>query len=191
MERGSELSWRTLAGGPRPILLADDHFRYVVFEDPKWDFKTLNFAGDVTKALQRDRGVLSAANPDLRPFFAHGGKLIQYHGWADRQVMPRNSVHYYESAAATSGKATSNSYRLYMAPGMNHCRGGDGPNTFDMLSALEQWREHGKAPDAILASHSTDGKVDRTRPLCPYPEISHYKGAGSTNEAANFSCSAP
>ncbi len=191
MERGSELVWRTLAGGPRPILLADDYFRYVVFEDPKWDFKTLNFAGDVTKALQRDGGVLSATNPDLRPFFAHGGKMIQYHGWTDQQVMPRNSVHYYETATATSGKETGNSYRLYMAPGMNHCRGGDGPNTFDMLSALEQWREHGKAPDAILASHSTDGKVDRTRPLCPYPEVSHYKGAGSTNEAANFSCSAP
>jgi feruloyl esterase len=188
MERGSELVWRTLAGGPRPILLADDYFRYVVFEDPKWDFKTLNFAGDVTKALQRDGGVLSAVNPDLRPFFAHGGKLIQYHGWTDQQVMPRNSIHYYKSVAAASGTATSKSYRLYMAPGMNHCRGGDGPNTFDMLSALEQWREHGKAPDAILASHSTDGKVDRTRPLCPYPEISHYKGAGSTNEAANFSC---
>jgi tannase/feruloyl esterase len=192
MERGSELVWSTLAGGPRPILLADDYFRYVVFEDPHWDFKTLNVTGDVTSALKRDGGTLSATNPDLRPFFAHGGKLIQYHGWTDQQVMPRNSIQYYESVAAMSGKAeTTNSYRLFMVPGMNHCRGGDGPDTFDMLSALERWREHKKAPDAILASHSTDGKIDRTRPLCPYPEISRYKGSGSTDEAANFSCVTP
>jgi feruloyl esterase len=191
MERGSELVWKTLAGGPKPILLADDYFRYVVFENPNWDFKTLNFSSDVTKALDRDGGVLSATNPDLRPFFAHGGKLIHYHGWTDQQVMPRNSVHYYESAAAASGKTTADSYRLFMAPGMNHCRGGDGPNTFDMLTALEQWREHERAPDAILASHSIDGKVDRTRPLCPYPQVSRYKGAGSTDDAVNFSCVAP
>jgi feruloyl esterase len=192
MEPGSELVWRTLAGGPRPILLADDYFRYVVFEDPHWDFKTLHFAADVTRTLERDGGTLNATNPDLRPFFARGGKLIHYHGWTDQQVMPRNSIHYYESVAAANGRAkTANSYRLFMAPGMNHCRGGDGPDTFDMLSALEQWREHENAPDAILASHSTDGKIDRTRPLCPYPEISRYKGSGSTDDAANFSCSAP
>jgi feruloyl esterase len=168
MERGSELVWKTLAGGPKPILLADDYFRYVVFENPDWDFKTLNFASDITKALERDAGTLSATNPDLRPFFAHGGKLIHYHGWTDQQVMPRNSIQYYESVIAASGNTeTANSYRLFMVPGMNHCRGGDGPNAFDMLSPLEQWREHGKAPDAVLASHSTDGKVDRTRPLCP------------------------
>jgi len=183
MERGSELVWKTLAGGPKPILLADDYFRYVVFDDAHWDFKTLNFTSHVSKALERDAGVLSATNPDLRPFFAHGGKLIHYHGWTDQQVMPRNSIHYYESVATTA-----DSYRLFMVPGMNHCRGGDGPDTFDMLSALEQWREHQKAPDAILASHSTNEKVDRTRPLCPYPQVSHYKGVGSTDDAANFSC---
>jgi feruloyl esterase len=189
MERGSELVWKTLAGGPKPILLADDYFRYVVFENPDWDFKTLNFATDVTKALDRDAGTLSATNPDLHPFFAHGGKLIHYHGWTDQQVMPRNSIQYYESVAAVSGNGKiADSYRLFMVPGMNHCRGGDGPDTFDMLSALEQWREHEKAPAAILASHSTDGKVDRTRPLCPYPQVSRYQGAGSTDNAANFSC---
>jgi feruloyl esterase len=191
MERGSELVWKTLAGGPNPILLADDYFRYVVFENPNWDFKTLNFSSDLKKALERDGGVLSAINPDLRPFFAHGGKLIHYHGWTDQQVMPRNSIQYYESVIAASGKTkTADSYRLFMVPGMNHCRGGDGPNAFDMLSAVEQWREHEKSPDAILASHSTDGKVDRTRPLCPYPQVSRYKGGGSTDDAANFSCAA-
>jgi feruloyl esterase len=81
--------------------------------------------------------------------------------------------------------------RLYMAPGMGHCGGGDGPNRFDMVTSLEQWVEHGKAPKEILASHSTGGKIDRTRPLCPFPQVAKYKGTGSTDEAANFVCSAP
>jgi feruloyl esterase len=92
MERGSELVWGRLAGGPEPIDLANDYFKYVVFEDAKWDFRTLNLDGDVTKAMKRDGDVLSATNPDLRPYFARGGKLITYHGWTDQQVMPENSI---------------------------------------------------------------------------------------------------
>ncbi|MBT9332822.1 tannase/feruloyl esterase family alpha/beta hydrolase [Paracidobacterium acidisoli] len=192
MERGSELVWSTLAGGPEPIRLADDYFRYVVFNQPQWDFRTLNFDGDVTKALDRDGGVLTANNPDLRPFFAHGGRLIQYHGWTDQQVMPRNSIHYYESVAARVGQAeAAEDYRLFMVPGMNHCGGGDGTSHFDMLTALEQWREQGRAPESVPASHTTDGRVDRTRPLCPYPQVARYRGTGSTDEAANFSCALP
>ena len=77
-----------------------------------------------------------------------------------------------------------------MAPGMGHCGGGEGPNTFDMVGALEQWVEHGRAPDQIVASHSTSGAVDRTRPLCPYPQVAVYTGTGSIDEAANFVCKA-
>lgn len=192
MEPGSELVWGRLAGGPGPIQLADDHFKYVVFEDPKWDFRKLNFDGDLEKAIKKDAGVLSATNPDLRPFFARGGKLITYHGWTDQQVMPENSINFHQSVLAAVGPAAvDNSYRLFMAPGMNHCSGGDGPNKFDMLAALEAWREHGKAPDAVLASHETDGKIDRTRPLCAYPGVAKYKGTGSTDNAANFACVRP
>jgi feruloyl esterase len=192
MERGSELVWGRLAGGPKPIELADDYFKYVVFEDPQWDFRTLNFDGDEAKAIKQDGGVLSATNPDLRPFFARGGKLITYHGWTDQQVMPENSINYYKSVVAAVGEEKADtSYRLFMAPGMNHCGGGDGPNKFDMLGVLEAWRENGKAPDAVLASHATDGKVDRTRPLCRYPEVAKYKGSGSTDDAANFTCVRP
>lgn len=192
MERGSELVWGRLAGGPKPIELADDYFKYVVFGDPQWDFRTLNFDGDEAKAIKQDGGVLSATNPDLRPFFARGGKLITYHGWTDQQVMPENSINYYKSVVAAVGEEKADtSYRLFMAPGMNHCGGGDGPNKFDMLGVLEAWRENGKAPDAVLASHATDGKVDRTRPLCRYPEVAKYKGSGSTDDAANFTCVRP
>ena len=83
------------------------------------------------------------------------------------------------------------SYRLFMAPGMGHCRGGEGPNTFDMVAALEAWVERGQAPNQIVASHATNGVVDRTRPLCPYPQVAVYKGSGSTDEAANFVCRTP
>ena len=82
-------------------------------------------------------------------------------------------------------------YRLYMVPGMGHCRGGDGTDTFDMVTALEQWVEQGKAPDQIPASRVRNAKVDRTRPLCPYPQVAKYKGSGSTDEAANFACAMP
>jgi feruloyl esterase len=74
---------------------------------------------------------------------------------------------------------------------MGHCRGGEGPNEFDKMGALEQWVEQGKAPERLTASHATDGKVDRTRPLCPYPQLAKYKGMGSIDDAANFVCSAP
>jgi feruloyl esterase len=78
-----------------------------------------------------------------------------------------------------------------MAPGMAHCGGGEGPNTFDMVGALEQWVEQGKAPDRVIASRSVNRVVDRTRPLCPYPQVARYKGPGSTDEAASFLCQAP
>jgi feruloyl esterase len=82
-------------------------------------------------------------------------------------------------------------YRLFMVPGMGHCGGGDGTTNFDMLAALEQWVEQGKAPERITASHGTNGQSDRTRPLCPFPQVASYKGSGSTDEAANFVCGAP
>ena len=78
--------------------------------------------------------------------------------------------------------------RLYMVPGMLHCRGGEGTDNFDLESAIEDWVEKGKAPEQIIASRVTNGKVERTRPLCPYPQSAVYKGTGSTDDAANFTC---
>jgi feruloyl esterase len=78
-----------------------------------------------------------------------------------------------------------------MAPGVNHCRGGEGPDTFDALAAVEEWVEKGVAPDRLIASRRREGKVDRTRPLCPYPQVARYKGSGSSDDAANFACVSP
>jgi len=74
---------------------------------------------------------------------------------------------------------------------MGHCRGGDGTDTFDAMKALDQWVEQGKAPEKIVASRVRNGAVDRTRPLCPYPQVASYTGSGSTDDAANFVCKVP
>jgi feruloyl esterase len=92
---------------------------------------------------------------------------------------------------AIGGNAkASDRVRLFLAPGMGHCGGGEGPNVFDKVGALEQWVEQGKPPDKLIASHVAAGKVDRTRPLCPFPQIAKYKSTGSIDDAANFVCAA-
>ena len=113
-----------------------------------------------------------------------------YHGWADPGIPAGNSVEYYTNVVKSMGgeSRTSNAIRLFMLPGVGHCQGGDGPGTFDALGTLDRWRDGGVAPDSIPASHSTNGVVDRTRPLCPYPQVARYKGTGDTNLAENFVC---
>jgi feruloyl esterase len=133
-------------------------------------------------------------NPDLSQFRGRGGKLIHYHGWNDPDITPLNSVNYYESVVKAQGSdahALANTqafYRLFMVPGMWHCGGGPGATTFDFLETLNEWVEKGIAPERVIASRQANGKVERTRPLCPYPMEAQWKGIGSTDDAANFVC---
>lgn len=188
MARGSELNWGALAG-PKPFAISMDHYRYVVYGDPDWDYKTFDFDKGLALADKIDNGTLSAVDTNLKPFLAHGGKLLIYHGWNDQLIPPQSSVDYYNSVAADMGASNiQNSVRLFMAPGMNHCSGGDGPFLFQPVKVLEDWVENGKAPDRIVAAHVTAGKRDRTRPWCPYPQVAQYTGSGSTDDAANFVC---
>ena len=190
MALGSEMGWAALAGGPGPLTISNDHYRFIVFKNADWDFKTLDFDKDVALADRLDDGVMNATDPNLKAFFNRGGRLLMYHGWVDQLISPQNSINYYQSVVKAQGgvEKTADSIRLFMVPGMAHCAGGDGTSTFDSLGTLEQWVEQKKAPDQIVASRAVKGVVDRTRPLCPYPQVAVYKGSGSPDEAANFVC---
>ena len=187
---GSELGWTDTGWTASARATGLDQFRFIVFANPAWTVQQFNADADIARAEEMDGNVVNALNPNVKPFIDRGGKLIQYHGWSDSQISPGSSVQYYTRAVEASGGAArvSASYRLFLAPGMGHCSGGEGPNTFDMVSALEQWVEAGKAPDQIEASHATGGRIDRTRPLCPYPQVAVYKGSGSIDDAASFAC---
>jgi feruloyl esterase len=185
---GSELGWATL-GGPQPLPLSISGLRNIVFGDRSWDYKTMDLATDVERAAKSDQGKMATNNPDLQRFFDRGGKLLLYHGWNDAQVTPMNSVLYYKDVLDTVGKGSAGkSIALFMMPGVNHCSGGAGPDTFDKVKVMEEWVEKGTAPKRIIASHQTGGVVDKTRPLCPYPQVAKYNGTGNTNDAASFAC---
>jgi feruloyl esterase len=190
---GSELGWTDMGWTTSARATGLDQFRFLVFKDPQWTVDKFNFDADIVRAEEADDNTLNAVDPNLKPFIDRGGRLIQYHGWNDPQISPGSSVQYYHRVLEALGEAdkVQGAYRLFMAPGMAHCGGGEGPNTFDMVTALEHWVEQGKTPDQIIASHATGGIVDRTRPLCPYPQVATYKGSGSTDEAASFVCKAP
>jgi len=190
---GTELAWGLLIGGPDPYATALDQFRYMVFNDPNWDWRTFDVDRDLAKADQVLHGLLTAIDPkSMTAFFRRGGKLLTYQGWSDQDISPLASVNFYKSVGSALGDpAVSTSMRLFMVPGMGHCGGGEGPNTFDMMVPLEQWVEKGQPPTRVVASHATNGKIDRTRPLCPYPQVARYTGTGSIDEAENFTCQLP
>jgi feruloyl esterase len=183
---GSELGWAASAAA-QPVGYAADVYKYVVFRDANWNPMTLNFDSDIVKA-DRVVGQLTAIDPDLTRFLSRG-RLLMYAGWSDPGIPPGFLPEYYKRVLAkTNVKNVQDAVRLFMVPGMGHCGGGDGTSTFDMLAALDRWVENGKAPEQIPASRVKDGVVDRTRPLCPYPQVATYKGSGSTDEAASFVC---
>lgn len=184
-------------------------FKNFVFDDPHWNFLNWNYDKDMTYADRKLAAEINATNPDLKPFRAHGGKLLLYHGWTDPGASPLETLDYYDDVVANmSGtkpelpgeetpafidriKSAQDFARIFMVPGMDHCGGGPGPNVFDAFGSLVNWVAKGEAPSKIIAAHMANGAATLTRPLCPYPATARYTGHGSTNEAANFVCKLP
>jgi feruloyl esterase len=166
-------------GEPRQTPL--DMYKYVVFQDPKWDWKTLDWDSDIIKAIKVTSPML-LTDSNLKGFVDHGGKLFLYIGWLNYHN-PKQLIDYYNDAVKIvgAGKA-ANSIRLITMPGTFQDR------LFDQVDVIEQWVEKGKAPDQITGTYMADGKVLRTRPLCAYPKVAQYKGTGSTDDARNFVC---
>jgi feruloyl esterase len=190
------MGWAIYVSGPAPgkasqFLYGGNFASGMVMERPDYDPLTFDYERDMPEAIAKLSKTIDATDPDLAGFKAHGGRLIQYHGWSDPGVSPLSSVDYYTAVGQRLHGDLSGFYRLFMVPGMQHCAGGPGPDHFDALAALEQWVEHGMAPDRIVATHLTDGKPDRTRPLCPYPQVAKWDGKGSTDQAESFRCGKP
>jgi len=191
-------------------LFGDNFFQFIVFPNSGWTPDTFSIAENAHQADVRTAAILNSTDPNLRPFKSHGGKLIQYVGWADSAISPQSDIDYHKAVTDVMGgpKETGEFYRLFMVPGMAHCGGGPGANAFgqgtngphpsdpgsDILSALDHWVELRVAPEKIIATKYVND--DRTqgvafqRPLCPFPKIAKYKGqGGSTTEASSFECS--
>jgi feruloyl esterase len=186
---GTELGWNT-AAAPQPVATSLEAYRYVVFQDPKWDPSRFNPATDIDRMLQADPDdVLGTTSTDLKPFFDRGGKLLLYHGWSDAQVTPLNTIDYFSKVVEKLGRGVvGKSIQLYMVPGMDHCQGGSGTDRFDKVQPLEQWIATGTAPKSLEGAHATGGIIDRTRPICPFGQVATYSGRGSTNYGPNFAC---
>jgi feruloyl esterase len=177
---------------PADFNLAEGVMRYLVLDPPQAEYDTLKVDFDqAAKTIERWSKLADAKDADLSKFRKSGGKLIMTYGWADTILQPLQGVRYYESVAAKHGKDTADFVRLFMVPGMAHCGGGVGPDRNDAVTAVIDWVEKGQAPDHLIATKVTNGQPVRTRPLCPYPQVARYKGQGSIDDAASFSCVVP
>jgi Tannase and feruloyl esterase len=199
--------WNHWVTGPNAdqIAYGNGFFADMVFSNAGWDFRTFNWDKDMKIADDKFAHTFNATDPNLKSFKDRGGKLLIYHGWSDTAISPLNAVNYYNSVLAKMGREQAAEFvQLYMVPGMQHCAGGPGPSSFgtnpsrvtdpeqSLFNALDRWVVDGKAPEHVIATKAANANVpQRTRPLCPYPQVAHYKGSGSTDEASNFVCASP
>jgi feruloyl esterase len=191
---------------------SNDFWAYGLFHKPDWAFRTFDFARDIERADKELAPITNATDANIDEFRRLGHKMVYYHGAADPLIPAQNGVNYYESVVkAEKGlDRTQAFYRAFLVPGLYHCAGGPGPIAFgtsepapatqrdadhDIFRALERWVESGTAPSKVVATKYVNNDpakgVDLQRPLCPYPQVSHYNGSGDMNDAANFSCAVP
>ena len=196
LTRGGERGWSLYIGTSKPadsVALATTvagaglgGLRTALFGDPSFDLSTFSADRDYVKVRSSAFAQeYEAKDPNIAPFFKQGGKLILWHGFDDAGPSPLATIDYYKNVERATGAAAATDLRFYVLPGVYHCRGGPGADTFDSLAALDDWVDKGKAPETLLAAR-TDGKL--SRPLCRYPALPHYKGSGDPNSAESFEC---
>jgi pimeloyl-ACP methyl ester carboxylesterase len=192
LERGAPLNF--LAGNAGfPIALT--HFQYWIHQDPNFDWHTLSeadFEREFRASQKKFHDAIGTDDPKLDAFRKHGGKMIIWHGDADQLIFPRGTIDYYDRVVAANGgaKRVDDFARLFMAPGVGHCGGGDGPSPVGLFDAVVEWVEKGVAPKTIQASRKRPDGTTMTRPLCPYPSTAKWTGTGSPDDASNFMCAA-
>jgi feruloyl esterase len=185
---GSELGWDTLAG-PKPIVWAEEYFKYFVFKDPTWDYKKrpVNFDADVALAESKENLAVNANDPDLSKFVSRGGKFLMAGGWSDSAIAPAGNTSYYKAVLAKMGTKVRDSVRLFMVPGMRHCLNQSGTQIF--FDKLKAWKSEGKAPDQIvLPIKVIPTEKENLILACAYPKTIHYKGKGTGVDPSNFIC---
>lgn len=199
-EWGSEPEWTLFVPKAQGETVASENFvtsfaRYLAYPnapDPQFQLSDLDFTVESFWRTVQSSSYLAAMDPDLGAFEKSGGKLLLWHGWNDQHISPQGTLAYYDALRDTMGARTADRFaKLYMFPGVAHCGGGDGPNTFDVLTPVMAWAESATAPGRIVASKSTNGTVTRTRPVYPYPKVARYDGTGSVDDAANFVARTP
>jgi feruloyl esterase len=176
-----------------------NHWRYAVLGNPTYDFKNFNWDTDVDYARDKEGATYDAINGNYSAFADRGGKFLMYHGWSDSLITPALTLDEWGRMRAQMGGVKVDSFaRLFMVPGMDHCGGGSGTSTFQLMTTLADWVEKGVAPDSTTAANTpiasraaATGVTARTRPLCPYPKVATYKGTGSIDDAASFTCTSP
>ncbi|MBY4640053.1 tannase/feruloyl esterase family alpha/beta hydrolase [Gluconacetobacter entanii] len=170
-----------------PVAL--DLFKYAAFQNPDWDWTTLKWDTDV-QAATRKLGPLLHVDDNLTPFFRHGGRLLMYIGWNDGHN-PEQLAGYYQSLLRNAGPVGADAVRLITIPGMGHCHGGAGCDTFSKLGAIDNWVSRRQPPEQIIAARVENGQVVRTRPICAWPKVARYDGHGDMDAASSFACVAP
>lgn len=168
-------------------------FRYFLAQNPDWSAENLSataFESLFEQSIEQYTDVIDTSQPNIAAFADRGGRTIIWHGSVDSAFAAAGTTQYVDSVRRELGARRTNEFlRYYVAPGVGHCRGGDGPQPVGLLEALMAWVERGQVPGALLSENRNEnGEITRTRPLCPYPQRLRYRGRGSLNEASSFSC---
>ena len=199
---GSELQLAALTQGPQPFPVALTYFTMLAFADrPGWDWKSFDYTADAAASRAYGAGMLDVPASGLDAFFARGGKLLLSHGWADGLIPATNTIAFHQALLQSlPERRAQRQLRLFMAPGMDHCAGGEGPSQFDTLGVIDAWAANDRPPERILATRPTAApggppgapaappREPMSRPLCAWPNLAVYRGRGDPNDAESFVC---